>query len=365
MAAVNDLLWRGQGTTPGAVEAQLRRLLIEAHQRDANVVPARAINLVCIVDAAFAGEIANRLRGIGRSFASRTIVLSISPRRTSMDATATITAPEADQEGAGIAEGGGGPIRETIVVEIGDRHLRNAAGIVDALVATDVPTMVWSPHGHPEAVDELRLLAQIALYDSSDEVDAADSLSRAIELMDDTYVVDLAWLRSTPWRERLAGAFDAPGWREELGRIQSIKVHHHPTSEAAGLLLIGWFASRLGWRTSRLTRRHSVELLSGRANAPKQEIRIELAPDDSMQVRGLSKVEVATSGGRRLELGRGEGGLRAAETDRRGRRREWTIIGASRGEAGILEEGIRQALLRDPIYRPALLAAEALIGRRA
>ena len=37
-------------------------------------------------------------------------------------------------------------------------------------------------------------------------------------------------------------------------------------------------------------------------------------------------------------------------------------MGASRGEAGILGEGIRQALLRDPTYRPALGAAEAMLG---
>lgn len=360
--AVDDLVWRGRETTPAKVEAELRRLLIEAHQHDRNVVPTRAINLVCIVDAAFSGEIANRLRGIGRSFASRTIVLSITPRRTQMDATATVTLPAVDEEGGGVDVGGGGPLRETVVVDVGERHLPYAGTIVDAIVATDVPTMVWSPHGHPDAVDALRDIAQIALYDSSDEVDAGDSLGRAIELMDDLYVVDLAWLRSTPWRERLAGAFDAPTWRPELGRIESVRVHHHPTSEAAGLLLLGWLASRLGWRTSKMTRRRSADLLSGRASAPKQEIRLELRPDDAMHVRGLSKVEVRTSGGRELELGRGEGGLRAAETDRRGRRREWTIIGASRGEAGILEEGIRQALLRDPIYRPALLAAETLIG---
>jgi hypothetical protein len=33
------------------------------------------------------------------------------------------------------------------------------------------------------------------------------------------------------------------------------------------------------------------------------------------------------------------------------------VLGASRGEAGILGEGIRQALLRDPTYGPALTAA--------
>jgi hypothetical protein len=36
-------------------------------------------------------------------------------------------------------------------------------------------------------------------------------------------------------------------------------------------------------------------------------------------------------------------------------------MGASRGEAGILGEGIRQALLRDKMYAPALAAAEQLL----
>jgi hypothetical protein len=36
------------------------------------------------------------------------------------------------------------------------------------------------------------------------------------------------------------------------------------------------------------------------------------------------------------------------------------ILGASRGEGGILGEGIRQALLRDPTYAPALGAARSM-----
>ena len=35
----------------------------------------------------------------------------------------------------------------------------------------------------------------------------------------------------------------------------------------------------------------------------------------------------------------------------------------SRGEGGILGEGIRQALLRDPTYKPALAAAFELVHR--
>jgi hypothetical protein len=38
------------------------------------------------------------------------------------------------------------------------------------------------------------------------------------------------------------------------------------------------------------------------------------------------------------------------------------VLGASRGEAGILGEGIRQALLRDPTYGPALRTARSMLA---
>jgi hypothetical protein len=38
------------------------------------------------------------------------------------------------------------------------------------------------------------------------------------------------------------------------------------------------------------------------------------------------------------------------------------VLGASRGEAGILGEGIRQALLRDPTYAPAVRCAQAMLA---
>ena len=47
---------------------------------------------------------------------------------------------------------------------------------------------------------------------------------------------------------------------------------------------------------------------------------------------------------------------------RDGREVSWVVLGASRGEAGILGEGIRQALLRDPTYGPALEAAASMLA---
>ena len=71
-----------------------------------------------------------------------------------------------------------------------------------------------------------------------------------------------------------------------------------------------------------------------------------------MPVPGLAGMTIETARGMSLSLDRGPGGLTATRRDAKGRESSWVVLGASRGEAGILGEGIRQALLRDPTYRP-------------
>ena len=82
-----------------------------------------------------------------------------------------------------------------------------------------------------------------------------------------------------------------------------------------------------------------------------------LEPDETMPVPGLARRR--DRDGRRDEAvaRRGSGGLAGDAQAPGGKERAWVVLGASRGEAGILGEGIRQALLRDPTYGPALTAA--------
>jgi len=349
-----DAVWSAQGTTPDAIEAALRELVTQRHSENGGLVPARALNMIAFVEAPYAGEIANRLAGVGRYHASRLIVLSYEPKRLRLDARAVVST---DSEPAA---GEIGLMRETVTVEIGARHLDDLVTIVDPLVVTDLATLVWSPHGHPEAVQELLALAQAVLLDSVDEPSWREAIVRACRLREQAYVVDLAWLRSIPWRERVAAAFDSAPMRAELEAIETVSVRYHPDSTVAALLLVGWLASRLDWQTSRLSA--AREQISGKARHGEsaREIAIHLEAAPEQEVRGLQSVAIATASGRRIGLRRGPGGLRARSRDGEGREREWTILGASRGESGILGEGIRQSLLRDPTYGPALDAAEAM-----
>jgi glucose-6-phosphate dehydrogenase assembly protein OpcA len=346
-------VWSEQDTTPSAIEEALRSLLQQQFARDHSHAPARVLNMIVVVDRDWRGEIMNRLEQVGRYHASRTILCIVEPGRTTIDASVIVT-----------VEGQTGPeephlARERVMVELGEKHLPKLNTIVDPLVVTDLPTVAWAPHGHPEALDALLHISQVVLIDSVNEPDPASALRRAKELSEDAYIVDLAWLRTTPWRERVASTFDPPRWRDELGRIDAVTVRHRPDSAAAAVLFLGWLASRLGWGAGSLMSANGA--VKGRLQAHRHDVSLTLAPETGQNVPGLAGVEIGTSSGMVIALDRGPGGLVARRRDRKGREQEWTVLGASRGEGGILGEGIRQALLRDPAYRRALDCAEAML----
>ena len=144
-----------------------------------------------------------------------------------------------------------------------------------------------------------------------------EAFERAADLTGSAYVVDLAWLRSTPWRERVAATFDPPAMRPRSARSSKVVVRHRPDSTAAGVLFCGWLASRLGWRPSALAQRGDA--LTGRCRARRGEVALELRPEE-MGAPGLGGVTIEMASGETVSLDRGPGGLRAARRTRDGER---------------------------------------------
>ena len=352
--AVSEDVWAESDTTPARVEAALRDLLVRRHREDAGYVPARVLNCVVVVDDEFHGEIENRLRGVGRFHPSRLILCRVREGHPTLDAIASITAEDTVPRPGTISV-----VHERITLRVGPQHLRGFDTVIDPLVVSDIATMIWAPHGHGDAIDELRRLAQVVLLDSLDHPSVHDALARAADLRHDAHVVDLAWLRSTPWRERVAAAFDAEAHRPALQSISSVTVRHRQDSGAAAVLFCGWLASRLGWRPGELLQRGGA--LVGRARARRGEVALRCEPVD-VGAPGLGGVTVESAGGELVELDRAPGGLRERRRDRDGTERVFQVLGASRGEGGVLGEGIRQALLRDRTYAPALDCAQVLVA---
>jgi glucose-6-phosphate dehydrogenase assembly protein OpcA len=353
---MSEDVWSAEDTTPDAIETALRGLLRERHAADQAVAPARVLNLIVVVDGGRKDEISERLRNVGRYHASRTILCAVEADRTTLDAVATM-----DYEAG---EGGGvHPVRERVLLEIGPAHLRQLGTIVDPILVEELPTVLWSPDGHDEAVEALLSMIDVILVDSDDE-EVGGGLGRAAELRRSAYVVDLAWLRTTPWRERLAASFDVPQRRAALNRLTDVCVRHRPTSPASAVLLAGWLATRLDWAVAPLDGNGGDRRGTVHARTGATEIEITLAPQDQ-EPPGLAGVTVGWEGGCSLSLDRGRGGLTARQRDAQGAERSWRVLGASRGEGLILGEGVRQALLRDPTYGPALEAARELSGTGA
>jgi glucose-6-phosphate dehydrogenase assembly protein OpcA len=354
---VSEDVWSAEETTPDEIEAALRELLRDRHAADRAVAPARVLNLIVVVDHDWKEEISDRLKNVGRYHASRTILCSVEPERTTLDATATMAYE--DNEAAGVH-----PVRERVNIDLGPGQLNRLDTIIDPILVAELPTMLWSPHGHDEAVRTLLPMVDVILLDTDDE-DICGGLKRAAELRESAYVVDLAWLRTTPWRERLAASFDPPERRPALRKLTDVCVRHEPRSRASAALLAGWLSARLGWEAGPLNGGHGAGRRgTARGGEGEREIAIVLAPQDQ-EVPGLVGVTVEWEGGCSLSLDRGAGGLSAHQRNAAGQEWSWRVLGASRGEGLILGEGVRQALLRDPTYGPALESAIALSGIRS
>jgi len=347
-AAVSEDVWAEQNTDPDAIDAALREMLRSRHAANQTLAPARVLNLIVVVDRAWKGEISNRLARVGRYHASRTILCAVEDGRDTLDATAVMSYEDT-------AGGGIGVIRESVEIDMGPEHLSGLETIVDPIVISELPTVLWCPHGHDDAIAALQGITDVILLDSDDFPDADEGLARAQEEQRSAYVVDLAWLRTTPWRERLAASFDPPARRASLAAIEGFTIRHQAASTASALLLAAWLASRLQWDTRPLVSANGAGL-HGRAYTSSSryiDLRLEPAAQD---VPGLAGVTV-TCAGYSLSLDRAHGGLRANETIAGHGEHSWLVLGASRGEGGILGEGVRQALLRDPTYGPALEVA--------
>src|SRR5205085_4366875 len=144
------------------IDSALRKLLEEQHVRGEGVAPARVLNMVAVVDAAWRGEILNRLERVGRYHPSRTVLCAVEEGRTTLDASARLS-----------ADGTGDPtlisvVEERVDIRMGPSHLKRLDAIVDPLILPDLTTVAWAPHGHHEAIEAMHGLADVVLLDSSD-----------------------------------------------------------------------------------------------------------------------------------------------------------------------------------------------------
>ena len=346
---------------PARIEAALRDMFAERHKEERAFVPARVMNLVVIVDA----RVPRRDREPARSASAATT------RRGSCCARSRTGRDDARRVG-GDRHRRRAAARATIAVGARARRAaRSASGtcakldtIVDPLLVRDLATMVWAPHGHDEAVDALRRLAQIVLIDSQDEPDVERRAGpRAHDLVrrHRTSSTSPGCARrrgasaSRPRSTRRAGA---PELRRDRRRHRAPPrglARRRRCCSAAGCPR-GWAGSRARSRTAR-------GRWSGHARTRRQDVRIQLEPVD-MNPPGLAGVTIEIASGAAVSLDRAPGGLRGVRRDARRHRAARGPCWAPRAaRAASSARASARRCCAIPTYRPALaVRAEVMVA---
>jgi glucose-6-phosphate dehydrogenase assembly protein OpcA len=148
---------------------------------------------------------------------------------------------------------------EQITIEARGAAVARLPGTILSLLVPDVPVMLWWPSGEPSGNPRFVKFADIVdrvIVDSASFAAPESGLARMVALLGaGISISDLSWSRLTPWRELTAQFFDAPALVPHLSQITRVAVDYDapagtPPDRSQALLLVGWLASRLGWRVA-------------------------------------------------------------------------------------------------------------------
>ncbi|MBX3071310.1 MAG: glucose-6-phosphate dehydrogenase assembly protein OpcA [Thermomicrobiales bacterium] len=150
---------------------------------------------------------------------------------------------------------------EVIVISAPPGHDEALASIATTLLVPDLPDVLYVPF-EPVApnplLHNLRESCDGILVDTVSARDAGASLEflRACASIRNTLGLgDLVWTRLRTWRDLIAQFYDQPAALASLEFITDVQIVHAASGpdvrsgRTAALLIAGWLASRLGWRT--------------------------------------------------------------------------------------------------------------------
>jgi len=318
IAPVDESVWGTPASGIGGIEHELARLRRTrgAHSRELGVPIARASVLNLVVFAtreAHARRAARTIANLAIRHPSRAVVILADREHT---AGASELGLYCRLAGSGAAQQVS--YEQVLIRARGDADARLASAVIPLLIP-DLPVFLWwtgTPPLEAAHFDALLTLADRLIVDSADFARPDRTLAAIAAVAsvgDGRYgVTDFNWTRLTAWRDLVAQFFDVPAWRPFLDGVTGVRVGFavdadgreiHPSQ---ALLLIGWLASRLGWRAvERLSPSEAGGLLFAMARDDAGLIRMRVRPrfERGMQEGDLSGLRIqAAAGGRVAEF---------------------------------------------------------------
>jgi glucose-6-phosphate dehydrogenase assembly protein OpcA len=233
-SALRELSWFGEDVHLADVNTALARLRAQAAAEAVSMRTSVMTHLAWVPDA-WVDPARAALEGMAERHPSRTIVLFPEPNASDnrIDARAEVErweVPDTDRR---------------LVTEVVELTLRGSragapASVVEPLLITDLPVFLrWRgepPWGEPE-LEQLVAIADRLIVDSTEWDDLPQPYRGLAELFPRCAASDIAWARTSRWRNHLATLW--PG----IADVETIRVRG---SAAQAWLLCGWLRSRLG-----------------------------------------------------------------------------------------------------------------------
>ena len=129
---------------------------------------------------------------------------------------------------------------DVIELHLRGKRAKAPASIVEPLLISDLPVFLrWrgEPPWESQELEQLVALVDRLIVDSTEWDDLPYPYRRLAQLFERTAVSDIAWARTSRWRQLLASLWP------EIADVGSIRVHG---TAAQAHLLVGWLRSRLG-----------------------------------------------------------------------------------------------------------------------
>lgn len=194
-------------------------------------------------------EAADRIPALVQNHPARVLVLAVLDDQDSDDVQAWVTAHcqriDADTQ----------VCAEHIELRFRAGAAERAASVVRSLLISDLPTALWWLSSEPPALsgalfDAFAPMANQVIYDSVGWAEPARGVRAMAQWSQGNrnVVFNLAWRRLKPWRRLLSQSLDPGVVPGALTRIAEIELEHGPHALPVAWLLVGWLASRLGWR---------------------------------------------------------------------------------------------------------------------
>lgn len=135
--------------------------------------------------------------------------------------------------------------------------LERVVGMVPELLIGGLPKFLWwkaTPEADNPIFKRLAASCNSVIFDSNSFTQVETNLLRLQELIDAGMAIfDINWSRLAAWQELTAEAFDPPQRRAALGEVDRITIDYEKGNSAQALMFLGWLASRLNWRPTKVS----------------------------------------------------------------------------------------------------------------